>query len=77
MLAKETFALLLGLAVQGVLATARAVFFEFQTSRIVATILLGRIIALFTIHARQGDDRTDIFLGSHCFLSNTRLIFLA
>ncbi len=43
------------------LAAARAELLYFNAIRIVAAILLCRVIALFTIGTRQRDHRTNIF----------------
>jgi len=50
------------------LATASAVFHQLHAARIIPAVLLGRVIAFFTLGTRQGNDWTDIFLGSHNFL---------
>jgi hypothetical protein len=44
------------------------ILFEFQTARIVTTVLFGRVIPLFAVAALQRNDRADIFLFSSHFL---------
>ena len=56
---------LLLLLVQRVLAAARTELVELDAARIVAAILLRRVVALFALGARQRDDRPNIFL-CHC-----------
>jgi len=56
---------LLGLAMQRVLAAARAELVELHTTRVIAPVLLGCVVALFALSARQVDDRADIFFRSH------------
>jgi hypothetical protein len=54
-----------------VLAAARTILVEFQPVGIVATILLGDVIALLAFIALQRNYRADIFLfGSHLTLPN-------
>src|SRR5512143_2183588 len=65
--------LLLRFPVKRVLSTMRTVLLELQPVRIVATILLGRVVPILAIAALQRDHRTNVFLlGSHltipCFL---------
>jgi hypothetical protein len=46
--------------------TARTVLAELKTVRIVATILLGRVVTFLTIIALQGNDRSNVLLfGCH------------
>ena len=52
---------LLGLAVRRVLSAARAELAEFQTIRIVTTILLGRVISFLAVITLKGNDRANIF----------------
>jgi len=51
------------------LATAAAVFAEFQPPRIIAPIFLGGVIALFALRTGQSYHRPDV-LSSHVLLSN-------
>src|SRR5689334_3312885 len=55
-----------GLAVQGVLAVARAELLHLQAVGVVPTVLLGDVVALLAVHARQGDLGADVCaLASH------------
>jgi len=63
---------LLRLPVRGVLAAAPTEFLQFHAAGVVAAVLLRRIIALFAIYARQGNDRADIFLRGHTLQSALR-----
>ena len=53
---------LLRLAVQGMLATARAEFTQLQATRVIAPILFSCVIPFLTLGASQSDYRSDIFL---------------
>jgi len=53
---------LFGFAVQCVFFTPRTVLIELHAGRIVATILLGCIVTLFALIARERDYRSYIFL---------------
>ena len=57
------------LAMQRMLSAARAIFIQFHTSRIITPVLLGGVIALFTLRASQGNYRADIFLRCHNLLN--------
>ncbi len=51
------------------LAAARAVLVQFQAIRVIPTILLGDVVTLFTLAARQGDLRANIGrLAGHSYL---------
>ena len=63
---------LLGLAMQSVLPTAAAEFIQFDTAWIVATILLGRVIAFFTLRAGQCDNWANTLLGCHVLVLTAR-----
>jgi hypothetical protein len=54
--------ILLRLAVQGMLATARAEFTQLQATRVIAPILFSCVIPFLTLGASQSDYRSDIFL---------------
>jgi hypothetical protein len=43
-----------------VLPAFRAVFFELDAAWIVAAILFGGVIAIFTLRAGQGDDGSNV-----------------
>ena len=63
---KNPTLILLGLAMLCVFSTTRTVFVELQPIRIVAAILFGCVIPLFTVVTLKRNDRADIFLlGSH------------
>ncbi len=70
---QDTEGLLLGLAVQGVLAAARAVFLHFKSTRVIAAVLFRDVISFFTLGTRQRNYRTNIFLGSHSNLNCRKL----
>jgi hypothetical protein len=50
------------LAMQRMLAAARAEFLKLQAAWIIATVLFCGVIPFLTLRARQGNHRTDIFL---------------
>jgi hypothetical protein len=50
------------LAMRRMLTATRAEFIQFHSPWIIATILLGGVIALFTLRASQGYYRADILL---------------
>ena len=62
---------LLCLAMQGVFPAARTKLVQFHATRVVATILLTRVIALLTLCACHRNDRADILLGRHINLFRT------
>ena len=59
----------LRLAVRCMLTATRTILLQFHATGIVTTIFLGRVIALFTFGARQGNYRADIFLRCHNLLN--------
>jgi hypothetical protein len=63
-----------GLAVRGVRVAAGAVLLHLKTIRVVTPVLLGDVVPLLALHARQRDLRTDIS-GGHgsAFLGQTTL----
>src|SRR5450759_1363538 len=48
------------LAVRGLLGAARAELRELQPVRVVATVLLGDVVAVLAVHARHRDLGTDV-----------------
>src|SRR4030042_4083112 len=52
-----------GLPVQRVLAAAGAVLPELDPPRVVAAVLLRRVVALLAFRAGQGDNRSNVFLS--------------
>ncbi len=59
---------LLRLAVQGMLATARAILLELEPPGIIPAVLFGGVITLFALRACQRDYRSYIFLRCHFYL---------
>jgi hypothetical protein len=54
--------ILLRLAVQGMLAAARAEFSQFQATRVITPIFFSRVIPFFTLGTSQSDYWTDVLL---------------
>jgi hypothetical protein len=50
---------------QGVLLAALAILLELDAIRVVAAVLLGRVIALFAVDAGQVNDHAHVFFR-HC-----------
>src|SRR5919107_2898230 len=61
-----------GLAVQGVLAVPRAELLHLETVGVVAAVLLGDVVPLLAVHARERDLRADVLgLAGHLEPSST------
>ena len=59
---------LLGLAMQRMLSATLTILLEFQTTRVISTVFLGRVISFLAFGAFQGNDWANIFL-SHILIS--------
>jgi hypothetical protein len=51
--------------VRRMLATARTILLQFHTTRVISAILFTGVIPFLALCAGEGNDRADIFLGSH------------
>ncbi len=47
------------------LPAARAILHELQAARVIAAVFLRRIVAVFALRARQGNNWANILFGSH------------
>ena len=54
-----------------VAATTRTELFQFHTTRVIAAVFLGGVIAFLTFRASQGNHRADIFFRSHISFAST------
>jgi hypothetical protein len=53
---------------QCMLSATLTILLEFQTTRVISTIFLGRVISFLAFGAFQGNDWANIFLG-HILIS--------